>query len=520
MDEQLQRDINTILKHLEFISDAQETGQEGQAAPAGEDTAALGAQPEPEQPEPQHAPPASPPPIIVYLVDTPPLEAYDGYDQDYYPDASASTVESLPETEEEPATPTADDERETEVPLPPPQDSLLSPPAIAPRRKSKRGVLVGVLCLLLAGLAITAYLLSPLTASATVTIIPQSREISTTITLTVVTAETANSLKHEVPGRLLSSLTLSQEQTVQTTGTGHQDAQAAHGLITFYNASLVVQTVTAGTLLTGTDGLQVVTDEDAVIPAGSLSINGAVTVPAHALQVGPAGNIQAEDIYGPCCRLNVFVQNRSAFYGGQNARSFPMVTQADMNRVVASLKTSLMQSIQAAFAVQVHPDESLLVPRCTPSVTANHAVGDEATSLGATVEEICMDVAYTTQAVHDLVAQIVTEEASRHVGAGYRLIGDVEASVLRSTVNEQKQGSMTLQVKGAGVWSYQFSEAALEQLAGRIAGKSVREARTLLLSVPGVQSVSIQLNGEGENSPTLPSNPGQIKMGQLITFGL
>jgi hypothetical protein len=50
MDEQIQRDINALLNHLEFLSDVPITGQ-GRAEAAEEDTAPPG-----EQPESQHAP--------------------------------------------------------------------------------------------------------------------------------------------------------------------------------------------------------------------------------------------------------------------------------------------------------------------------------------------------------------------------------------------------------------------------------------------------------------------------------
>ncbi|HEX6478208.1 MAG TPA: baseplate J/gp47 family protein [Ktedonobacteraceae bacterium] len=339
------------------------------------------------------------------LVDTAPPETYDDYGQDCFPDI----VESTPKTgEDEPSTPATAAERKTEVPLPPlRKDTPFSSTTPRHRHESRRGVLVGGFCLLLAGAAIIAFLLSPLTDSATISILPQTREITISTMLTVAINGTTNLLEHEIAGRRLSSMTLSQEQTVPITGTGHEDAQAAHGLITFYNASLWLQTVATGTLLAGADGVQVVTDQDAVIPAGSLSTNGQVTVSAHAMQAGPAGNIQAGDIYGPCCRLNVFAQNSRAFRGGQDARSFPMVTKADINGVAASLKVSLMQSVEASFQAQVRNDETLLMPRCTPAITATHAIGEEATSLGVTVDDTCTGEAYNTQRLHDLIAQLV-----------------------------------------------------------------------------------------------------------------
>src|SRR5260370_42029891 len=86
---------------------------------------------------------------------------------------------------------------------------------------------------------------------------------------------------------------------------------------------------------------------------------GQMTVTAHAVIGGPAGNIAAGDIYGPCCRLNVSAVN-APFTGGEEARDYQMVTQQDIDAVVSSLKTSLDQSVQAALQVQVHTDETLI----------------------------------------------------------------------------------------------------------------------------------------------------------------
>ncbi len=160
-----------------------------------------------------------------------------------------------------------------------------------------------VLCLTLGVLNLLIYLPIML-ASATVTIIPTSRQIATTRTVTIVSSN-ANAVHQQVPGRLLDTITLTQAKTVAATGTGHQQAQAAHGFITFYNALPVPQTIPAGEFLTGADGVEVVTVQNAVIPAGTLATNGQVTVPAQAVNVGPQGNIRAGDIYGKCCRDNV-----------------------------------------------------------------------------------------------------------------------------------------------------------------------------------------------------------------------
>src|SRR2546423_7481830 len=70
-------------------------------------------------------------------------------------------------------------------------------------------------------------------------------------------------------GRLTHAVTLYQSQTVSTTGRGHQDARAATGTLTFYNASFSAQVVSAGSVFVGSDGTQIQTDTTVSIPANN-----------------------------------------------------------------------------------------------------------------------------------------------------------------------------------------------------------------------------------------------------------
>src|SRR5581483_4590119 len=249
---------------------------------------------------------------------------------------------------------------------------LEQPEPVRPRR-SKRSVipLVALACLALLSIMLAALVYPTLTApTATVTIVPASRQIATSSMITVTTG--AGPLGTAIPGRMLAAITMSQARTAPTTGTAHQDAQAARGSITFYNAAPVAQVVSAGTLLTSAGGIQIVTEQDAFIPAALPPTEGQATVSAHTVVTGPAGNLLARDIYGPCCRLNLFAVN-GPFHGGENARDYPTVTPQDISIVTSSLKASLDQSVQAALHTQVQSNETLITPLpCQQSVTVDH----------------------------------------------------------------------------------------------------------------------------------------------------
>ncbi|HEV2457708.1 MAG TPA: hypothetical protein VGS80_05030 [Ktedonobacterales bacterium] len=341
-----------------------------------------------------------------------------------------------------------------------------------------------------------------LVTTTTVTILPIQTTLTTTATVALATGAT-KPLAPAIAGRMLSTLALSQARTVPTTGIGHQAAQAARGRVTFYNAALVVQTIPAGTLLVGADGTEIVTEQDAVLPAAQLPTEGQATVSAQAVEVGPQGNIGTGDLHGACCREDVFAENSAAFSGGQNARTYPMVTRHDLDSAVATLTTALDQSIQAAYTAQLAANEALVTPvPCTAQVSSTAQVGAEATTLTVTRTGTCTGVAYDQQALEALFFARMAAQVQAQLGSNALLLG-----TLRVTTQQVKREgrTLTLTVQGVGGWAYQFSEAELQHLAALVAGKSAQQASALLLRQPGVGEVAL-------SASALPANPGQIRL--------
>ncbi len=385
----------------------------------------------------------------------------------------------------------------------------LSPLARKPHRRALP-FLIGALCILLVVALGGVVLPLTFTPAATVTIIPISMQITTTKVVTIVSSN-ANTAQQQVPGRRLDAMTFTQAKIVPATGTAQQPAQAARGFITFYNALPAVQTIPAGELLTGADGVEVVTLQSAVIPAGTLASNGQVTVPAQAANAGPQGNIAVNDIYGKCCRDDVFVSN-GLFHGGYDARSYQVVTQQNINQAVFSLKTSLDQSIQAALSRQVQFHETLVGPvPCATLVVTDHKAGEEASHVQVTVRETCRGEAYDTKMLHDLLIQTVTQQATGRLGDGYGLVGDIQASVVRATQDPQ-QGTAILQVKITSAWTCQFSQARQAQIRLAIRGKTKEEATSLLQHMPGIQTVLISTG----NSAAVPTDVQYIHLNFVV----
>ncbi len=346
-----------------------------------------------------------------------------------------------------------------------------------------------LVCLLIVGVSHMWQLLTP---SATVLLIPREEHISTTAVI-------------PIHGRLLPALTLSQSTTVPATGKRHQFATRAEGAITFYNGLFTSQTIEAGTILNGADGIEIITDQAAVIPAGNPPIYGQVTISAHALNTGSQGNIQAFDINQACCLTSVLAKNTTAFQGGRDARDFLVVTQHDVDRGAATITATLEKSEHAALQTQVDPGEALITPLCSEKITADHQVGGETKEVTVTLSETCSSIAYPAHTLSMHATQMLTAKAMQRFGTGYRLVGDIQASIIHTTVTDQAQGIVTIMVKMDAIYVYQINPGEKQQLVRLIAGKSNEQAVQAILQLPGIQGAAIN-----SNAGALPEDIGKI----------
>ncbi|HLZ56072.1 MAG TPA: hypothetical protein VKR06_03910, partial [Ktedonosporobacter sp.] len=371
-----------------------------------------------------------------------------------------------------------------------PQPTSIAPPSRTPRSLFQVLVVLACVLLMVAG-GIAGWLFAPLPASATIAITPSSVTQTLDTTITVV-AGRADATKNELAGRALPTLTFSQDTTVNATGTGRQQAASAHGLIVFYNAALVAQFLPAGTVITGASGVQVVTDEDVSIPAALLPTEGQASVTGHAVAAGLGGNIPAGDLYGPCCRTAVYVSNQ-AFSGGQVAREYRMVQQSDIDTAQKALQSTLGGMAQGAYSSQLASGESLVTPlSCAPKTISDKRAGDEASTVKVSMSETCSPLAYPAAALSDLAHARLDQAVTLAHGPQYAPSGSLQLDV---SITSQAAGRAVLAIKASQRYHYQFTEQDTAKLAALVAGLPVEQARRKLLTVPGVDAVSISVTG-------------------------
>ena len=334
-----------------------------------------------------------------------------------------------------------------------------------------------------------------------------------TVTVTLAAKEQQLTLQGTMQlGRVISPITLSQSQTVPTTGKGHQDAKQATGTVTFYNGLFTQQFIAQGTVYTGSDGVQIVTTQDATIPPGNPTTGyGTATVPAQAEQSGTSGNITAGDI-------NITINNgllvrNNQFSGGQDERDFRTVTKNDITSAAAPLKATLDQSMQDTLTGQLKSGEALTSPTCTPTTTADHQAGQEATQVKVIVSETCSGIAYNTQELTSKVTQLLTTQAAKTLETGYSLLGYPQITVTSATLSRQ----VTLSFKSVSTWVYALSRQEQQSIKKIIVGKNTDTALQLLSALPGIERVSIKSSGFGDSS-RIPKDISHINL--ALFYGL
>ncbi len=236
-------------------------------------------------------------------------------------------------------------------------------------------------------------------------------------------------------GTLLNPITLSESETVSATGHGHQDATYATGTLTLYNGLFTSQFIAQGAVFTGSDGIQVATDQAVTIPANAPPVDGQATVTAHALKKGASGNIATGDI--TITINNGLLVRNNQFSGGQDSRDFTIVTKKDLDAPAATLQTKVTDSMTAALQQQRTPTEQLQKVPCTPTVTANHAPEEEAQTVTVTVSETCTAIAYDISTLQAKAMQLLTAQVVKTVGKGYMVYGNISVTITKATTTQK-----------------------------------------------------------------------------------
>jgi serine/threonine protein kinase len=346
-------------------------------------------------------------------------------------------------------------------------------------------------------------------AVATVYVTAQSRTVQESYVLTTSAQVKAPDLAtHTIPSRIISAST-NDSRTVATTGSQSSGGSVAQGTIEFINSSNNDVTVSAQTVFTSKNGVQVRLTQDVQVPSRQDGQNGRNSGDAVAVKQGGAGNISAHALDGPCCANGISLRNASPFTGGADAQQVAVVAQNDLddvrNQLVARLENQALQKIQQ----QLTAGETIAIaPTYTVKDSSSEPVGARADHVKVTVNVTGSAIVYNRTTATQLATQLLQKDAIQMLGNAYKVQG-TPALVGNPAVHSGKNGIVFLSTTVKGLWVYHLTQDTMNTWPPAIKGSTTQAALAFLNGQPGVKSVEIALPFGSDH---LPSSVSEIKI--------
>lgn len=339
-------------------------------------------------------------------------------------------------------------------------------------------------------LAMVGVLLAYILPTATVTLVPTERTIAATLTYGLALPGTNYDIT--VTPEAISHTAVF-EQTIPTTGERFEPDAPARGEVLFTNPTTQAIVVPRNTPLTGTNGVQYLTQEELNVPAadpfGALSF-GFGTVEVRAAIPGPDGNTAASTVVGQLTS-GVFYTNREAISGG-NTKRIAVVSPADTAALADMAERDLTGRAEQEFMALI-TEPTRLVPGSLKvgdvKMEFSHEELVDATEISVratlTVEGQTFDPSSLDEQARDEAGRRLAAEA----GGGVILLGpSVEIGTPVPLNDEQTAFSIDAQ----GVVRSVITDEEREALIDSLVGKDLDEAEQLVAAMPNVARYRIE----------------------------
>ncbi|MDE2025999.1 MAG: baseplate J/gp47 family protein, partial [Patescibacteria group bacterium] len=278
----------------------------------------------------------------------------------------------------------------------------------------------------------------------------------------------------------------------QTTGV-KQVGTPAKGSVTIVNVSDTAS-LSAGTVLTSSDGKKFTLDSATDVPAGDVITPGTTSTNVTASDIGPEYNMPSGTKFTIGSSATIGAKNDTAFSGGTK-KDVIIVSQADVDKLSSDLIKGFEDKAKADLGQQVGENKTLLPFFTKEDISQeafNSKVGDQAQNLSLTAT-----VTYES---------IVVDKTDMTSFASRVLQGNIPSDLVLTSDGIQTSLSDIQQNKNAVSGTLTMKASLLPKvnttdLAKSLTGKSFQQASDIIKALPQIQSVDFVL------SPNLPLLP-------------
>ncbi|PIR80000.1 MAG: hypothetical protein COU25_02525 [Candidatus Levybacteria bacterium CG10_big_fil_rev_8_21_14_0_10_35_13] len=314
-----------------------------------------------------------------------------------------------------------------------------------------------------------------------------------------------------VDGRIISAeiISIDKEGSVTTNATGKKDVGTkAKGTVTIFNNDTDSVTLSAGTVITASNGQKFTLDGAVSVASASGDIfsgtkPGTKNANVTAEEIGTEANVPSDTKFTVGTSKTIAGKNDNAFSGGSK-KSVTVVSDNDIDKLRSDLPKSLEQKAKEQLRGQISGDKTAIENYINTDFSGesfDKKAGDEAKQVTLKATVTFDFVAYNKSDMHSLALKLFE-------GGNYNIDKNkLEVSAKDVEVEKDEDVSAKINIK-AGL----FAKINTNDLAKQIAGQSVTKVKNSLGNLENVSNVDIKVSPSLPFiSGSLPKNPDKIK---------
>lgn len=288
------------------------------------------------------------------------------------------------------------------------------------------------------------------------------------------------------------------ESMMQTTGIKIVGEKAKGKVIIYNNLVAAEKLLTKGTVLS-TGEIKFELDDDVTVPAASSPkagelVPGKLEATVTALAIGAEGNI-VEDT-----ELTVLPFDKSSYYAsafdenfaGGASREVKVVSEADRLELLKDLRKELTEKINKEFqdesgnGIYIFPSKNIV----SEVANFNFEVGNEAEELSLILNIEIEAISYTAEDLKPLASKVLASEIPENY-----ILFDGDPQIL-SAPTESDLDSLDIEkpvTLSVNISSFAIPILSEETIKNDILGKSIEDAKSILVSKEEIKSVEISI---------------------------
>ena len=370
--------------------------------------------------------------------------------------------------------------------------------------RGKIGIITSAILILFIGLIISYFLFVRATVAITVEpkILTQDKNI-----LFSTTAET-NADKNIIKGEFVS---VSQNGTASTTSTGKKDTGTnAKGAVAVFNSLSLNKTLSAGTILTSSNGLEFTLDSSLTIK-GVASHSADENPPPEKVDVNVTANQLGKESNLPSGtkftvesfdKAELIAKNDNPFSGGTK-KEVTVVSKNDALKLEADLPKQLGDKAKEELIKQIGQNKVLLpafISNVLTKKTMNAKIGDETSKITLTGTVEYRGISYDKNDLIKFSKSLLEKSVSSNQEIDYNNI-KISVKDVGNKNDEEVQANLNINT----LLLPKISEVKFRK---EFKGKSFKDAEDEIYKFPQVVNVSISLSPK---FPLLPKNLPNIE---------